>query len=403
MRNYFHAVKVTDSVYWVGAIDWEIRNFHGYSTSRGTTYNAYLILADKITLIDTVKHRFKDELIERISTIVPLEDIEIIISNHAELDHSGCLPEMIDRIKPDKVIASKMGVKALKEHFNTSMDITPVTSGDTLDLGNKQLRFLETRMLHWPDSMFTYLDEEKVLFSQDAFGMHLATGTRFADEIDSSIVEYETAKYFANILLPYAAQIKRLITKINELSLDIDVIAHDHGPIFRKNIDRVINRYSTWADQKPGEKAIIVYDTMWGSTARMAQAVGDGLNHAGIPFKLLPLEGSHRSDVATELLDSGALLVGSPTLNNNMYPTIADILIYLKGLKPRNRIGASFGSYGWGGEAVKQITEYLDQMGVESQGTLKVKYVPGTDDLAECFELGLKVGTELKDRGRSLE
>jgi flavorubredoxin len=398
MEQPFKAIKVTDNLYWVGAIDWGLRDFHGYSTERGSTYNAFLILADKITLVDTVKAPFKEEMLSRIRSIIEPERIDYIISNHSEMDHSGCLPEVIEIVKPEKVFASVMGVKALFEHFHLDRQIIAVKDGEGLSLGNTNLTFFETRMLHWPDSMFTYLAEEKLLFSQDAFGMHLASSERFDDEIDDGVLEYEARKYFANILLPYAPQVTKLLEKLGRLNLSINIIAPDHGPIWRKGINRVLDLYGKWALQKPTKKAVVAYDTMWGSTAKMATAIGDGLKQGGANPKLMPLQSSNRSDVATEILDAGALLVGSPTLNNNIFPTVADVLTYIKGLKPRNLIGGAFGSYGWSPAGLEQVRQTLQEMKVDLLGEpLQVKYVPDPEALEKCFSWGVLFAEKLKE------
>ena len=404
MKEVFKAVEINDHVYWVGAIDWRIRDFHGYSTQRGTTYNAYLILADKITLIDTVKAPFKDEMLARVASLIDPGDVSYIISNHSEMDHSGCLPSVIEVVKPEQVFASRVGVKTLSEHFRMDREITPLKEGDSLSLGNLNLSFLETKMLHWPDSMMTYVNEDNLLFSQDAFGMHLASSERFADEIDDDILEYEGEKYFANILLPFSNLVIRLLDKVGTLGIQIDTIAPDHGPIWRQDIGRMPESYSKWAAQKPTRKAVVVYDTMWESTAVMARAVSEGLAAGGASVKLMPLKACHRSDVVTEVLDAGALLVGSSTMNNNMLPDLANVLTYLKGLKPQKLIGAAFGSYGWTGEAVGQINDILSAMKVEliSDG-IKVRYVPDDDTLKQCFDLGKQVAAELAERCDSEE
>jgi flavorubredoxin len=399
MEKAFRALKVTDRVYWVGAVDWAIRDFHGYATNRGTTYNAYLILADKVTLIDTVKARFKDELLSRIGSVIDPRRIDYIISNHSEMDHSGCLRQVMEVTEPEKVFASSTGVKALSEHFHFEGQIKAVQDGQTLSLGNAQLSFVETRMLHWPDSMFTYLADEKVLFSQDAFGMHLASSERFDDEVDADILGFEAGKYFANILLPYCSFVSKLLSRMNKLDIPLEIVAPDHGPVWREHVEWIINLYSTWAEQERTRRAVVVYDTMWQSTAKMARAICDGLASEGVSGKLLPLRSCHRSDVATEILDAGALLVGSPTLNNNVFPTVSDVLTYLKGLKPQKLLGAAFGSYGWSGEAVTQIKDILTEMKVELIGDgLKAKYVPDEETLAECFSLGALVAEKLKER-----
>jgi flavorubredoxin len=399
MNEIFKAIKISDKVYFVGAIDWSIRDFHGYSTNRGTTYNAYLILADKITLIDTVKAPFRDELISRIASVVDPEKIDYIISNHSEMDHTGCLPEVIKTVKPEKVFTSKIGAKTLAEHFKLENEITAVNDGESISLGNMNLTFFEARMLHWPESMFSYLSEQGLLFSQDAFGMHLAASERFADEIDQRLLEHEGAKYFANILLPFSSFVIKLLEKMDRLSLTIKMLAPDHGPIWRKDVTRMPELYSGWAAQKPTNKAVIAYDTMWGSTAAMARAIGEGLVSGGASVKLMPLKSSHRSDVATEILDAGAFVVGSPTINNNMFPTVADLLYYIKGLKPQNLIGSAFGSYGWSGEATGQIEDILKGMNVElADHGVRIKYVPYEEELKQCYHLGNLIAKKLGER-----
>lgn len=400
MKDAFKAIKVSDNVHWVGAIDWAVRDFHGYLTHRGSTYNAYLVMADKITLIDTVRAAFKDELLARVSSLVDLEDIQYIVSNHSEMDHTGALPDVIDAVKPEKVFASSNGVKALESHFHTGREIIPVEDGGTIDLGNMELTCLETKMLHWPDSMISYLAKDELVFSQDGFGMHLATSERFADEVDESILDFEAAKYYANILLPTSGFVIKLLERIGELNLSIKIIAPDHGPIWRGDPGPgwIIERWAKWAAQEPTKKAVIVYDTMWGSTEKMAKAIGEGITAGGANVKLMKLRADHRSDVVTELLDVGALIVGSPTINNTMFPTVADFLTYARGLKPVNLIGAAFGSYGWGGEAVKQVREVLEQMNVEIVGEdTRAVYVPDGDALDRCYALGRQVGERLTE------
>jgi flavorubredoxin len=399
MSETFKAVKVTDHVYWVGAIDWDIRDFHGYQTQRGSTYNAYLILADKITLIDTVKAPFRNEMLARIASVTDLSNVKYIISNHSEMDHSGSLPQVIDIIKPEKVFASTIGTQTLSQEFHSGHEITALKDGESLSLGNLNLTFLETKMLHWPDSMVTYLTDDNLLFSQDAFGMHLATSERFADEIDKWIIEFEGIKYFANILMPMSALILRTLGKISDLGIKIDVIAPDHGPIWRKAVNKIVEFYEKWATQKPTKKAVVTYYTMWHSTELMAKTIAEGLIAGGVSTKVMSLNACHRSDVVTEVLDAGALLVGSPTINSNMFPAVADLLYYLKGLRPQNLIGGVFGSYGWSGEAVGHVKDFLTDMKVELIGDgVKIKYVPDDEALAQCFSYGKLVAEELNKR-----
>jgi len=402
MKDIYSAIKVTDNVYWVGAIDWTIRDFHGYTTPHGSTYNAYLVMADDITLIDTVKAPFMDEMFSRIKSVVEPSQIKNIISNHSEMDHSGCLPEVIDLIKPEKVFASVFGVKTLKELFHDQHEIIPVKDGETLSLGNMELTFMETRMIHWPDSMFTYLAADELLFSQDAFGMHLATLERFADEIPAATLEYEGATYYANIVLPYSPIVLKALDKVAASGLKIKIIAPDHGPVWRKDIGRIIDLYKKWASQKPTAKAVVVYATMWHSTEKMARAISEALAQEGVKVKLLSMNETHRSEVVYEVLDAGALIVGSPTLNNNILPQMADVMTYLKGLKPANLIGAAFGSYGWSGESVKNLEAMLKEMKVEiAAEAVSVKNVPDSSVLGKCHELGKTIAEELKKKAAS--
>lgn len=397
MNDIFKAVRISDHVWWVGATDWNIRDFHGYMTKRGSTYNAYLVLADKVTLLDTVKAPFIGEMMARIASVVNPADIQYIVSNHSEMDHSGCLPEVIEAVRPEKVYTSVMGARTLPEIFRRELPLIPVKDGDHLSLGNMTLSFLETRMLHWPDSMFSYLNEEQVLFSQDAFGMHLASSQRFDDEMDPAVLRYEAATYFANILTPYAALITKLLARVASAGLRLRIIAPDHGPVWRGDTEGILALYARWAARKPAQKAVVLYGTMWHSTEKMALAVTEGLLAGGTDVKLMSMDVCHRSDVAYELLDAGALIAGSSTLNNNMLPGMADILTYLKGLKPQNLLGAAFGSYGWSGEASRQIQEMLSEMKVELVGDpVRTRHCPDGAVLTQCRDLGRQVAEKLQ-------
>ncbi len=399
----FEAVKITEKVHWVGAIDWGIRDFHGYSTNRGSTYNAFLILAEKVTLIDTVKKQFIGEMMARISSIIDPAKIDYIISNHSEMDHSGSLPGTIKAVKPEKVFASPMGNKALSLHFHWGDDvIETVKTGDTLSLGDMDLAFIETRMLHWPDSMVTYLPQEKVLFSQDGFGMHLATTERFDDEIPLHILDEEAAKYFSNILMPFSPLVLRLIKQLEEMNLDIEYLCPDHGPVWREHIGRIIEKWREWSEQRPTPKAVIVYDTMWKSTEVLAEAICNGLSSKGISVKVMPLGSSHRSDVVTELVDAGALIVGSPTINGQIFPTVAAFMTYIGSLKPKNLIGAAFGSYGWSGEAVKRLEDMLTEQKIPlAVSGMNVNYVPDNAALEEAGKFGAAIAEQLLSKHES--
>lgn len=395
MKGIYKAVKIAERVYWVGAVDWNIRDFHGYRTKRGSTYNAYLIVADKITLLDTVREPFYEEMMARIASVVDPARIEVVVSHHAEMDHSGALPRVLQAVRPKEVYASVMGAKALKEIFHDAVAVKAVRDGEKMSLGDMSLTFLETRMLHWPDSMISYLEEGGVLFSQDAFGMHLASSARFADEIDPAVLDYEGGTYFANILLPYAPLVAKLLDRVKASGFTINMIAPDHGPVWRRDLERPLANYARWAAQEPGPKGVVVYGTMWHSTETMARHIGEGMADKGLEVKVMSLDTNHRSDVAYEILDAGALVVGSSTLNNQMLPAVADVMTYLKGLRPRNLVGAAFGSYGWSGEAAVHLTEIMKEMNVRVLADpLRVRQVPDERALAECVALGARIGEE---------
>jgi flavorubredoxin len=395
----FSAVKISEHVWWVGAIDWALRDFHGYSTQRGSTYNAYLVMGEYPVLIDTVKAPFRDEMLARVASVTNPKNVKVIVSHHSEMDHSGALPQVIDIIKPDKVYASAMGVKNLAAQFHDRHEITVVKDTEALKLGGLSFTFLETRMLHWPDSMISYLAEDELVFSQDGFGMHLATPKLFADENDPAVLLDEARRYYANILLPYSPLILKLLERIKSLGITIKMIAPDHGPVWRKDLGTILGWYARWAEQKPENRAVVAYDTMWQSTATMARSIADGLREGGADVAVMPMNCMTRADVMADLLCAGAFLVGTPTINNGIFPTLADVLTYARGLKPKNLIGAAFGSYGWSGEACGQVEEHLKQMGVElAAPALKLKFVPDTAALSQCREFGKVMASKLRER-----
>lgn len=393
------ATEIKKDIYWVGALDWNIRDFHGYSTYKGTTYNAYLIKDEKITLFDTVKKEFKNDLLHHIYQIIDPEKIDYLVINHVEMDHSGSLPLLIDRIKPEKIFCSPMGKKALLEHFHREdWPYEVVKSGDSISLGSRTVHFLETRMLHWPDSMFSYIPEDKLLISSDAFGQHWTTSERFDDEVDNHELMQHAAKYYANILLLFSPLVQKLLETVKEMGLEIDMIAPDHGLIWRKNPMQIIEAYDRWSRQELSKKAVIIYDTMWESTEKMAKAIYSGLMAEGICTRLVNVHHTHRSEVLTEILDAKALLFGSPTLNNGILPKVADVMTYMKGLRPRNRIGAAFGSFGWSGEAVGIMTRIMEEMQMDIiDPGVRIKNVPSHQTLKDCVELGRKVGKAVKE------
>jgi anaerobic nitric oxide reductase flavorubredoxin len=390
-------VSLTNDIYWVGVVDWNIRDFHGYITSRGSTYNAYLIKDQKIALIDTVKYPFSEELLRNIEAIIDPVKIDYIVVNHVEMDHSSSLIKIAKHAKNATIISSERGKDALKEHYGPDIKVTTVKSGDEIKLGSRTLKFLEAPMLHWPDSMFTYIVEDKILMPNDAFGQHLASSVRFDDEVDEHILMEEAAKYYANILMLFGPLITKKIQEVVQAGLTCCMIAPSHGVIWRKDPNKIINAYLDWSAGKSKNKIAIVYDTMWGSTDKMARAIEEGAACEGVEVKMLKLRSSDNTEALTEILDSKAVLVGSPTLNNGMFPTIGSFMTYVTGLKPKDKIWSFFGSFGWGGGAVRNMTEMAKKAGFEiHEPGLEIKYVPDRGDLRKCFDLGKQIAAEVK-------
>lgn len=394
MKSFYNAEKISENVWWVGAVDWSVRNFHGYLTERGTTYNAFLIIDEKVTLIDTVKAGFFAEMMERISSVIDPEKIDYIISNHAEPDHSGALQQAIEAIKPEKVFASMMGAKTLKAYYGIDAEV--VTAPVSLGAGN--LSFVETRMLHWPDSMISFYDRDGVMFSQDAFGQHLAGSKLWADEYPGETLEYEMSKYYANIINAQSAKVLSLLDSLPSLNLPLQVIAPDHGPLFRRNFGEVFSAYRRYAEQKPQLRAAVIFATMWHATEDLARAFADGVRAAGVEVKIIDLAVSERSAVMTAVANSGLVAFGAPTMNNQVFPAMADVLTYVKGLKPQNKIGFAFGSCGWSGEGAKQIAAELENMKFEQPiAFIQSKYKPTGEELLKAFEAGYTLAGQLKE------
>ncbi|MFH1415672.1 MAG: FprA family A-type flavoprotein [Elusimicrobiota bacterium] len=393
------ANEIKKGIYWVGAIDWDLRNFHGYLTQRGTTYNAYLIVDDKVVLVDTVKHYLFDEMLGRIKKIIDPSEIDYILSNHVEMDHSGSIPRMLEQAPNAKVITSTRGEKGLTRHFKKDWDFHVVKSGDSVNIGSRTLRFVHTPMVHWPDSMVTYVPEEKILFSNDAFGQHIATSERYDDEIGWDILKEEAAKYYGNIVMPYGDQVKKAMGPLSQL--EIDIICPSHGVIWRSFISEILKEYTKWADYDTEDRALIVYDSMWGSTEKMAKMLERGLGESGAPVIMRNLKINHISDIITDLVQSKIVFIGSPTLNSGMLPSMGAFLTYMKGLRPRNRIDLAFGSFGWGGQAVGEIESIMRElkwdMPLES---INLKYIPDEDELEKVKEAGKNIGEIVLKRNK---
>ena len=361
--NNCKAIQISDNIFWVGAVDWSMRNFHGYETSRGSSYNAYLILDEKITLIDTAKITFADELLARISSVVDPAQIQVIVSSHVEPDHSGALREIAALAPNAEIITTNPnGLKGLTARYG-KQNYRAVKAGDSISIGKRTLQFVPTPMLHWPDSMVTYCPEEKILFSNDAFGQHLAASMRFDDENDLEVVLHEAKKYYANILMPFGKQAQTALKALG--GLDLRMIATGHGVIWRKNIDKILDCYKSWSAGEVSERAVVVFDSMWHSTEILARTITEAFAKRGIPAAFYDIKATPLSDIVTDIFTSKYLAVGSPTINNQMMPTIAAFLCYIKGLRPVNHKAFAFGSYGWGGQSIGYVEDELKAAGCE--------------------------------------
>lgn len=377
------AVQIKDNVYWVGGIDWDIRSFHGYLTPKGSTYNAYLIIDEKITLIDTVKHYLADEMLQRIASVIEPSKLDYVVVNHVEMDHSGALEEIMSSAPKAKIITSPNGEKGLKAHYRGDWEYIRVNSGDTISTGSGNLSFIHTPMVHWPDNMLTWLPEKKILFSNDAFGQHVASPERFVDLLGLETVLESAANYYSNIVLPYGLQVQKALAAAKPL--DIDIIAPSHGLIWRgsNDISAIIKSYVKWSANGTANKCVIVFDSMWGSTEKLAYSIYSAFERLGVSARIMDLRASHYSEIMPEVLEAKYICVGSSTLNNNMLPEVASFLTYMKGLAPKNRVGLAFGSYGWGGQSIGQIEDILKGMGFEMLKQIKHNYVPDAVRLAQ--------------------
>ena len=375
------AREVKPGIWWVGGIDWNERMFHGYTTEAGITYNAYLIMDEKVTLIDTVKAKFADELLQRISQILDPSKIDVVVTNHVEMDHSGSLPR-IHEVAPNAEIyaSAPAGVKEVMAHFG--IEVKGVKTGDSISIGKRTLHFVTTSMVHWPDNMVTYCPEDKILFSNDAFGQHYATSKHFDVENDLCETMRQARKYYANIVQPYQRQARKALDAVK--GLDLEVIAPSHGIIWTKHIPDILDAYTEWTSGEVKEKALVVYDTMWESTGKMAKAICEAFVEEGVPARYIDLKHLHQSDIMTDFLDTKYVCVGSPTLNSQMLPTVASFLCYMKGLSPKNkqRVGLAFGSYGWAPSGPKNVGKELEAAGFQLPvDTVTCNWIPSQEYL----------------------
>lgn len=385
--------QIAENIYDVGVQDWAVRDFHGYKTERGATYNSYLIMDEEITLIDTVKAPFTEELLRNISQVTAPENIEHIIINHVEPDHSGAMPALAKACPKAKFYITPQGKTEALQHYGDLFSFVPVKDGATLTIGKRTLTFASMAMLHWPDSMATYSAYDKILFSNDAFGQHYATSQRYDDEVDQGELFYEARKYFANILWPYAKLINKALTKLG--GLEIQLIAPSHGVIWRSHIPEILDCYSKWGNGVKDGSLVIAYDSMWGGTEKLARAIARGAAQAGVVTKVYKMSATPNSTVAAEVFTASGFLAGSSTLNSGMLPTMGSLLIYLKGLEPKGRKAAAFGTFGWAGGAQKDMEELLTKGFGAVEPGLNCKWTPQEADLAKAEEFGYSFAKSL--------
>jgi flavorubredoxin len=384
-------IKIKDNIYWVGVKDWELKHFHGeeLSTHRGSTYNSYIIKDKKTALVDTVWTPFHQEFIDNLEKDIGLENIDLIVVNHTEQDHSGSLPYLMEKIPHVPVYCSKNGALMIKRHYHSDWNLNIVKTGDSVDLGDNKLVFVEMPMLHWPDSMATYVTGANVLLSNDAFGQHYASPYMYNDEVDQCELYQEAVKYYANILTPFSRLVKAKIKEIIALNLPIDMIAPSHGIIWRDNPIQIVEKYDQWASDYNEGSVIVLYDSMWGATKKMALAIARGIESKGLGVKALNIAKSDKSDLVTEIFKARGVVFGSSTINNGILADAAALLEAIKGLKLKNKIGAAFGSYGWSGESVKIIEAKLKEAGIETVvDGIKMQYTPSPDEINACVSFG---------------
>ncbi len=392
-------IELAKGVYWVGVTDWGIRHFHGFELSvhRGTTYNSYLIMDEKIALVDTVWSPHSEEFLARVRELVDPAKIDYVVVNHAEPDHSSSLPALMKLCPNATVVVSKNGATSVPGHYHENWNFKAVKTGDRISLGKNELVFVEATMLHWPDTMFCYLTGEQILMSNDAFGQHYATAFLFNDLVNQEELYEEALKYFANILTPYTDKILKKIDEILALNLPVKMIAPSHGVIWRQDPLQIVKQYQEWSLQKPAPTAVVLYDTMWRATEKMAKAIAEGLIECGIDCKVSHAATADSNDLMVEIFKAKLVVLGSCTYNNGILPSMAKILEEMRGLRFKNKIGAAFGSYGWSGECVKSIEEIFQKSGIPLvRSGLRVKWQPSDADLQLCREFGRELAAATK-------
>ena len=394
--------RVTDKVTWVGKIDWELKKFHGdeLSTMEGSSYNSYLIRDKKTVLIDTVWGPYDTEFVNRLKEEIDLKEIDYIVMNHNESDHSGTLPALMREIPDTPIYCTKKGESILRGLYHQDWNYVNVKTGDELEIGDSKLVFVEASMLHWPDTMMTYMTGDNILFSNDVFGQHYASEMLYDDMDDISKLLHEAEKYYTNIITPFSTFVTKKLAEVQGMNLKIDLVAPSHGIIWRENIGLIMDLYAKWANNYQEDQITLIYDTMWQSTRKMAEAIAEGIHQASpnTTIKILNAVKNDKNDILVEVFKSKAIIVGSPTINNGFSYAIAGILEMIKGLKFKNKKAASFGSYGWSGEAAKLIREFLEEskFAIVNDG-IRVNWAPDQETIEQLREYGRKFVEEIAE------
>jgi anaerobic nitric oxide reductase flavorubredoxin len=389
--------NVKNNVWWVGKNHWELREFHGseYKTSKGSSYNSYLILEDKIGLIDTVYEPFSSEFIKNLSKEIDLRKIDFIVVNHAEPDHSGALGALLDIIPGTPVYCTENGLKSLTGlYHHKDWNLIPVKTGDKIDVGNgKELIFIQAAMIHWPDSMFCYLTGDNILFSNDAFGQHYCSELLFNDLVDQGELWAEAYKYYANIITPFSHLVARKLEEISEMGIKLDLICPSHGVIWRDNPAQIIDKYAEFAAGYQENQITVIYDSMYHGTSTIAENIVKGITQEDplVNVKLFSASSTAISDLITEIFKSKAILLGSPTVHNSVLYTIAGLLDFINGMKFKGKKAAGFGTYGWRDLSPKLITNSLKEAGFEIiMEPISANWRPDEHLQVQCQEYGRK-------------
>ncbi len=392
-------VPLKSGIYWVGVVDWALKHFHGHelSTHRGSSYNAYVILDEKKVLVDAVWTPFEQDFMAQVRELIDPAELDYVVANHSEVDHAGALPALMREATNAEMLVSEKGLESFPGNYHADWNMRAVANGETLSIGKRDLVFIEARMLHWPDSMFTYVTGDNILMPNDAFGQHYATAGRFNDQVDQHELHYEALKYYVNIVSPYSNIVTKKIDEVLAMGVPVDMIAPSHGVIWRDNPLQIVEKYQEWAAQKTEPRAVIIYDTMWNATARMAQAIGDGLSDEGVDHKLFQMSVTDRNDALVDVFNARTVIAGTPTFNNGMIANMAPIIEELKGLRLKNRLGATFGSYGWSGGGAKVLHERLAEAKLRMIGEpLELQWQPDPAGLQRCREFGREIAAATK-------